>query len=88
MGTNSSATSGTGVGGTLTMSSNQTYYATWKKAAITRTMTYNCNGGSGTPADKVEEAVQNGIAKVNICTEFIVAFGKEYIRAQEAPRIG
>lgn len=43
------------------------------------------HGGSGTPADKVEEAVQNGIAKVNICTEFIVAFGKEYIRAQEAP---
>lgn len=43
------------------------------------------HGGSGTPADKVEEAVQNGIAKVNICTEFIVAFGKEYTRAQETP---
>ncbi len=40
------------------------------------------HGGSGTPADKVEEAVQNGIAKVNICTEFIVAFGKEYTKVQ------
>ncbi len=43
------------------------------------------HGGSGTPADKVEEAVQNGIAKVNICTEFIVAFGKEYTRVQTEP---
>lgn len=42
------------------------------------------HGGSGTPADKVEEAVANGIAKVNICTEFIVAFGKEYTRAQQS----
>ena len=41
------------------------------------------HGGSGTPADKVEEAVANGIAKVNICTEFIVAFGKEYTKAQQ-----
>ena len=42
------------------------------------------HGGSGTPADKVEEAVVNGIAKVNICTEFIVAFGKEYTKAQQS----
>ena len=40
------------------------------------------HGGSGTPSDKVAEAVQNGIAKVNICTEFIAAFGKQYAAAQ------
>lgn len=36
------------------------------------------HGGSGTPEDKVSEAVKNGIAKVNICTEFIAAYGKGY----------
>ncbi len=36
------------------------------------------HGGSGTPEDKVAEACANGIAKVNICTEFIAAYGKGY----------
>ena len=40
------------------------------------------HGGSGTPVDKVAEAIQNGVAKVNICTEFIAAFGKGYVDAQ------
>jgi len=41
------------------------------------------HGGSGTPDDMVVEAIKNGIAKVNICTEFVAAFGKEYIKTQE-----
>lgn len=40
------------------------------------------HGGSGTPEDKVQEAVRNGIAKVNICTELIAAFGKRMSAAQ------
>ncbi len=36
------------------------------------------HGGSGTPEDKVADACERGIAKVNICTEFIAAYGKGY----------
>jgi len=40
------------------------------------------HGGSGTPDDMVAEAVENGIAKVNVCTEFVAAFGKQYTITQ------
>ena len=40
------------------------------------------HGGSGTPDDKVQEAVRNGIAKVNICTELIASFGKRLSAVQ------
>ena len=40
------------------------------------------HGGSGTPDEKVQEAIANGIAKINICTEFVTAFGKQYIASQ------
>ena len=40
------------------------------------------HGGSATPDDKVVEAINHGIAKVNICTEFVAAFGKQYIATQ------
>ncbi|MCL2740780.1 MAG: class II fructose-bisphosphate aldolase [Oscillospiraceae bacterium] len=40
------------------------------------------HGGSGTPDAKVAECVSCGISKVNICTEFIAAFGKAYSAAQ------
>jgi len=43
------------------------------------------HGGSGTPEEKVREAIKNGISKVNICTEFIAAFGKQYIDTQSQP---
>lgn len=43
------------------------------------------HGGSGTPEEKVKEAIKNGIAKVNICTEFVAAFGKAYINTQNVP---
>ena len=42
------------------------------------------HGGSGTPEDMVAEAVKRGIAKVNICTEFIAAYGTGY-KAQDNP---
>lgn len=42
------------------------------------------HGGSGTPDMKVQEAIECGIAKVNICTEFVAAFGKAYIATQNA----
>ena len=32
------------------------------------------HGGSGTPDEKVTAAIDRGISKVNICTEFIEAF--------------
>jgi len=41
------------------------------------------HGGSGTPDNQVAEAIQLGIAKVNVCTEFIAAFGRAYAAAQE-----
>jgi len=43
------------------------------------------HGGSGTPDDKVVEAIGYGIAKVNICTEFVAAFGTQYIQTQGQP---
>lgn len=43
------------------------------------------HGGSGTPDEQVAEAVKLGIAKVNVCTEFIAAFGRAYERVQNAP---
>ena len=43
------------------------------------------HGGSDTPNDQVLQAVDLGIAKVNICTEFIAAFGKNYISQQAKP---
>jgi fructose-bisphosphate aldolase class II len=38
------------------------------------------HGGSGTPEDAVTGAIQNGIAKINICTDLITAYG---VRAAE-----
>lgn len=41
------------------------------------------HGGSGTPDDKVQEAICNGVAKVNICTELIAAFGNRLSEVQK-----
>ncbi len=40
------------------------------------------HGGSGTPSVKIQEAVINGVSKVNICTELISAFGKRLTETQ------
>ena len=42
------------------------------------------HGGSGVSDDKLKEAIQNGVSKINICTEFISAFGREYKLALNA----
>jgi len=39
------------------------------------------HGGSGIPEGKISESIQHGIAKINICTEFINAFGQGYTSA-------
>ena len=43
------------------------------------------HGGSDTPNDQILRAIDLGIAKVNICTEFVAAFGKDYITQQAKP---
>ena len=43
------------------------------------------HGGSDTPEDKIREAIINGITKVNVCTDFITAFGHKYTEVQEKP---
>jgi len=40
------------------------------------------HGGSGTPDAQVLESINNGITKVNICTEFLSAMGKAFIDCQ------
>ena len=42
------------------------------------------HGGSGTPMGQVQEAIRNGINKVNICTDIVVAMGEQYTRTQGA----
>jgi len=46
------------------------------RAAVTVPLVLH--GGSGTPEDKIREAIQAGISKINVCTEFMDAFGKSY----------
>lgn len=41
------------------------------------------HGGSGTPDEMVKAAISNGIAKVNICTEFIAAMAKRSASVQQ-----
>ncbi len=40
------------------------------------------HGGSGTPDDQVRQTIDLGIAKINICTEFLAAYGKAFSREQ------
>ncbi|MBQ4634113.1 MAG: InlB B-repeat-containing protein, partial [Bacilli bacterium] len=47
-----SSTSQSGSTGAVDLSSDKTYYATWKKPAITRTATFSCNGGTGSVSDE------------------------------------
>jgi fructose-bisphosphate aldolase class II len=43
------------------------------------------HGGSGTPDADVRRAVSLGIAKVNICTEFVAAFADTFAREHDEP---
>lgn len=40
------------------------------------------HGGSGTPMSQVQEAIRNGIRKVNICTDIVLAMGNQYVATQ------
>lgn len=41
------------------------------------------HGGSGVPEEQVEAAIENGIAKVNVCTDFLITMGRAYIETQQ-----
>ena len=43
------------------------------------------HGGSGTPVEASQEAIRHGIAKINICTDVLVAMGESYINTQKSP---
>jgi fructose-bisphosphate aldolase class II len=56
-----------------------------KKIAAKAAVPLVLHGGSGTPDKQVLEAISNGIAKVNINTEFLAAMGKAFSECQNAP---
>lgn len=41
------------------------------------------HGGSGTPMNQVQESIRNGIRKINICTDIVIAMGQQYKKLQE-----
>jgi fructose-bisphosphate aldolase class II len=43
------------------------------------------HGGSGTPEADIRRAVSLGIAKVNICTEFVAAFADTFAKEHDEP---
>lgn len=43
------------------------------------------HGGTGIPDDAIREAIKHGIAKINVCTEFVAAFGKAFQEVQAQP---
>jgi fructose-bisphosphate aldolase class II len=43
------------------------------------------HGGSGTPADAIAGAIENGVAKINICTDLITAYGVRAVELSGKP---
>lgn len=43
------------------------------------------HGGSGTPLDQVQEAIQNGIRKINVATDVLVAVADSFGKLKEQP---
>jgi ketose-bisphosphate aldolase len=43
------------------------------------------HGGTGIPEKAIREAVKRGIAKINICTEFVAAFARGFQETQARP---
>jgi len=43
------------------------------------------HGGTGIPDEAIREAIKHGIAKINICTQFVAAFGKAFQEVQTEP---
>ncbi|MBQ3089969.1 MAG: class II fructose-bisphosphate aldolase [Oscillospiraceae bacterium] len=46
------------------------------------------HGGSGTPEDKVAEAVEHGITKLNLATDLVKTVGKATAKVQQQPGFG
>ena len=42
------------------------------------------HGGTGIDESQIRKAIENGISKINISTEFVAAFGRQYIQTQAA----
>ena len=40
------------------------------------------HGGTGIPAGQITQSIEGGIAKINICTEFLAAVGRRFIEIQ------
>ena len=55
-----------------------------KKIAVMTNIPIVLHGGSGTPDEQVLEAINCGITKVNICTEFLAAMGRAFMECQTA----
>lgn len=43
------------------------------------------HGGTGIPDDAIREAIKHGVAKINVCTEFVAAFGRAFQEVQAQP---
>lgn len=43
------------------------------------------HGGSGTPIEKIVEAINCGVAKINVFSEFVSAYGKSFIKSLNKP---
>ncbi|MDP2897680.1 MAG: class II fructose-bisphosphate aldolase [bacterium] len=43
------------------------------------------HGGTGIPDDAIREAIKHGVAKINVCTEFVAAFGRAFQEVQSQP---
>ena len=52
------------------------------KIAETISIPLVLHGGSGTPSDILRKTIELGIAKINICTEFVAAFAKTFVAEQ------
>jgi len=43
------------------------------------------HGGTGIPEDIIRQSIALGIAKINICTEFVAAFADAFVRQRQSP---
>ena len=80
VGWNTSASSTYGGSGVLSKSSDQTYYAIFEKPAKTLTISYNCNGGSGSVVSSSCKiaAAYNGATQATSCTATLADNGCTY----------
>ena len=80
VGWNTNASSTYGGSGVLPKSSDQTYYAIFEKPAKTLTVSYNCNGGSGSVSSSSCKiaAAYNGATQATSCSVTLASNGCTY----------